>query len=80
MKRIVIINGRTSIASVYEADIYDDQTLTDLKFTSEAEPRCSAILPSNHEGFIIDEIENLLFRVFSLILNPGAFTHTSLAL
>ena len=36
---------------------------------------------SNHEGFIIDKIGEFAdSEVFGLIINPGAFTHTSLAL
>jgi 3-dehydroquinate dehydratase-2 len=36
---------------------------------------------SNHEGFIIDEIGEFVdSEVFGLTINPGALTHTSLAL
>ena len=86
MKRIVIINGpNLDRLGIREPDIYGDQTLTDLEnlLTEEAESLGVHVqfYQSNHEGFIIDEIgEYSDSEVFALILNPGALTHTSLAL
>ena len=86
MKRIVIINGpNLDRLGIREPDIYGDQTLTDLEnlLTEEAESLGVQVqfYQSDHEGFIIDEIgEYSDSEVFGLILNPGALTHTSLAL
>ena len=86
MKRIVIINGpNLDRLGIRESNIYGDQTLTDLEnlLTEEAESLGVHVqfYQSNHEGFIIDEIgEYSDSEVFGLILNPGALTHTSLAL
>lgn len=86
MKRIVIINGpNLDRLGIREPDIYGDQTLTDLEnlLTEEAEALGVQVqfYQSNHEGFIIDEIgEYADSEVFGLIINPGALTHTSLAL
>ena len=86
MKRIVIINGpNLDRLGTREPDIYGDQTLTDLEnlLTEEAKSLGVQVqfYQSNHEGFIIDEIgEYSDSEVFGLILNPGALTHTSLAL
>ena len=86
MKRIVIINGpNLDRLGIREPDIYGDQTLTDLEnlLTEEAESLGVQVqfYQSNHEGFIIDEVgEYSDSEVFGLILNPGALTHTSLAL
>ena len=86
MKRIVIINGpNLDRLGIREPDIYGDQTLTDLEnlLTEEAESLGVQVqfYQSNHEGFIIDEVgEYYDSEVFGLILNPGALTHTSLAL
>ena len=86
MKRIVIINGpNLDRLGIREPDIYGDQTLTDLEnlLTEEAESLGVQVqfYQSNHEGFIIDEIgEYSDSEVFGLMLNPGALTHTSLAL
>ena len=86
MKRIVIINGpNLDRLGIREPDIYGEQTLTDLEnlLSEEAESLGVQVqfYQSNHEGFIIDEIgEYSDSEVFGLILNPGALTHTSLAL
>lgn len=86
MKRIVIINGpNLDRLGLREPGIYGDQTLTDLEnlLTEEAAQLGVEVqfYQSNHEGFLIDEIgEYADSEVFGLILNPGAFTHTSLAL
>ena len=86
MKRIVIINGpNLDRLGIREPGIYGDQTLTDLEnlLTEEAESLGVQVqfYQSNHEGFIIDEVgEYSDSEVFGLILNPGALTHTSLAL
>ena len=86
MKRILLINGpNVDRLGIRAPDIYGDQTLTDLEnlLTEEAESLGVQVqfYQSNHEGFIIDEIgEYSDSEVFGLILNPGALTHTSLAL
>ena len=86
MKLIVIINGpNLDRLGIREPDIYGDQTLTDLEnlLTEEADSLGVQVqfYQSNHEGFIIDEVgEYSDSEVFGLILNPGALTHTSLAL
>ncbi|ADE55358.1 type II 3-dehydroquinate dehydratase [Coraliomargarita akajimensis] len=86
MKRIVIINGpNLDRLGKREPGIYGDQTLTDLEnlLTEEAATLGVEVLfyQSNHEGFIIDEIgEYADGDVYGMIINPGALTHTSLAL
>ena len=87
MKRIAIINGpNLDRLGRREPEIYGDQTLTDLEnlITEEADRLGVEVVfyQSNHEGFLIDEINNVYAdgEVFGLIVNPGALTHTSLAL
>jgi 3-dehydroquinate dehydratase-2 len=86
MKRIVIINGpNLDRLGKREPSIYGDQTLTDLEnllTEKAAELRVEVqFYQSNHEGFIIDEIGEFTdSEVYGLIINPGALTHTSLAL
>jgi 3-dehydroquinate dehydratase-2 len=86
MKRIVIINGpNLDRLGLREPDIYGDQTLTDLENLLTEEAAALGVdvqfYQSNHEGFLIDEVgEYADSEVFGLILNPGALTHTSLAL
>jgi len=87
MKRIVIINGpNLDRLGLREPGIYGDQTLTDLENLLVEEAQVLGVevqfYQSNHEGFIIDEINNEYAdgEVYGLIINPGALTHTSLAL
>ena len=86
MKRIAIINGpNLDRLGRREPHIYGDQTLTDLEnLLTEASDELGVqvqFYQSNHEGFLIDEIgEYADSEVFGLIINPGALTHTSLAL
>ena len=86
MKRICIINGpNLDRLGKREPSIYGDQTLTDLEnmLTEEAEALGVDVqfYQSNHEGFLIDTIGELSdSEIFGLIINPGALTHTSLAL
>jgi 3-dehydroquinate dehydratase-2 len=86
MKRISIINGPNSNRlGKREPEICGDKTLTDLENLLTAEAGLLNVevqfYQNNHEGFIIDEIgEYSDSEVFGLILNPGALTHTSLAL
>jgi 3-dehydroquinate dehydratase-2 len=86
MKRIVIINGpNLDRLGTREPSVYGDETLTDLENRLTEEAARLGVEPifyqSNHEGFIIDEIgEYADGDVYALIINPGALTHTSLAL
>ncbi len=86
MKRIAIINGpNLDRLGKREPEIYGEETLTDLEnLLHEEAARIGVELQfyqSNHEGFIIDEIgEYADGDVFGIIINPGALTHTSLAL
>ena len=86
MKYIGIINGpNLDRLGKREPSIYGDRTLTDLEnlLTEEADKLGVKVQfhQSNHEGFLIDAIGELADSdVFGLIINPGALTHTSLAL
>ena len=87
MKTIAIINGpNLDRLGAREPSIYGDQTLADLEkqMTTEAESLDLKLVfhQSNHEGVIIDTINKTLSEsdIAGIIINPGALTHTSLAL
>lgn len=87
MKTIAIINGpNLDRLGEREPSIYGAQTLKDLEEQIESEARKLSLetqfFQSNHEGVIIDTINETLSKgaVSGLIINPGALTHTSLAL
>ncbi len=83
MSRIIIINGpNLNLLGVREKGIYGDQhfeayfeTLRALYTGVEL-----SYSQSNHEGAIIDKIHEVGFSVDGIILNAGAYTHTSLAI
>lgn len=86
MKKIAVINGANlDRLGRREPQIYGSETLADLteSLAAEAEKLGVEIIPfqSNHEGAIIDKIAELADAGVKLaIINPAAFTHTSVAL
>lgn len=87
MKTIAIINGpNLDRLGTREPSIYGAESLSDLEaaLRTEAEQLSLSVefYQSNHEGVIIDTINQTLTEkaVEGMIINPGALTHTSLAL
>ncbi|NUP89234.1 MAG: type II 3-dehydroquinate dehydratase [Candidatus Sumerlaeia bacterium] len=85
MMRILVLHGpNLNLLGTREVSIYGDQTLADIdahlaKVARElgAEVEC---FQSNHEGALIDAIHAARGKTDGLLLNPGALTHTSIAL
>ena len=67
-----------------EPDVYGTDTLDDVNrlLAEEASGLGCAVefFQSNHEGELLDYIEDAAGRVDGFLVNPGAFTHTSVAL
>ena len=87
MKTIAIINGpNLDRLGTREPSIYGAESLSDLEASLKAEAEQLGLsvefYQSNHEGVIIDTINQTLNQksVEGIIINPGALTHTSLAL
>jgi 3-dehydroquinate dehydratase II len=85
MKKIGILNGpNLDRLGKREPDVYGRETLADLERMLRAEAGDQAHLvfcQSNHEGTLIDQINAWADGGFDgLIINPGGFTHTSVAL
>jgi 3-dehydroquinate dehydratase-2 len=85
MKKIAILNGpNLDRLGQREPEIYGRATLADLEQAMRAEFTPVAELEffqSNHEGALIDKIASLTDGRFTgLVINGGAFTHTSVAL
>ena len=84
MKKIIVINGpNINMLGIREPDIYGKKTysdLIDLINTSAKKAECEVTcFQSNHEGDIVDKIQQA-FGVFDgIIINPAAYTHTSIA-
>ena len=85
MKKFLIINGpNINLLGLREPGIYGTRSYADLvafieKAASEAgvEARC---FQSNSEGAIVDEIQRAYGQFDGIVINPAAYTHTSVAI
>ena len=85
MKKILVINGpNINMLGIREPDIYGKKTYSDLvAFIQDSakelnlEVKC---FQSNHEGAIVDEIQQALGTFDGIVINPAAYTHTSVAI
>ena len=86
MSRILVLNGpNLNLLGSREPDIYGTQTLDELMTalgTLATEFSCTVeALQSNAEGALVDRIHQAAQdKVKFIIFNPGAYTHTSIAL
>lgn len=85
MIQILIIHGpNLNLLGSREPEVYGSQTLHDINsLLSEAAAKRSAelrFLQSNHEGILIDALHDAREWASGLLINPGAFTHSSYAL
>lgn len=85
MKEIWVLNGpNLNLLGLREPAIYGRENYEALcrKIRTHAEKRGVrvSVFQSNHEGALVDEIQRAYGRADGLILNPGAYTHTSVAL
>lgn len=85
MKRILVMNGpNLNLLGVREPGIYGDISLERIneRLRSEAQALGAQIefYQSNHEGDLVDCLHAHMGRVDGVILNAGAYTHTSVAL
>ena len=83
--KILVINGpNLNMLGIREPDIYGKQTYNDLVELISAEAdRIGAeveFFQSNHEGALVDAIQSAYNRCDGIIINPAAYTHTSVAL
>lgn len=85
MPSILVINGpNINLLGTREPQLYGTATLADIlsncsRIATENEIEFDA-LQSNHEGVIIDRIHEARGKVDYIIINAGAFTHTSVAI
>jgi len=85
MKKILVINGpNLNMTGIREPEIYGRETLDDinLKIKKRADELGAEVsfFQSNYEGAIIDEIHKSHNVYDGIILNPGAYSHYSLAI
>lgn len=83
--RILVINGpNINMLGIREPGIYGKNTFADLlaliRRTAEEEALDIEQFQSNHEGAIVDKIQESYGRVDGIVINPAAYTHTSVAI
>jgi len=84
MKFLVINGPNLNLLGMREPEIYGRdgyQALEDLvKKTCAREDIDVELFQSNHEGAIVDAIQGAVGRIDGIIINPAAYTHTSIAI
>lgn len=82
---ILVLNGpNLNMLGIREPEIYGEKTYEDLcdlieTYAKENNIRVD-IFQSNHEGDLVDEIQDAYSEYDGIIINPAAYTHTSIAL
>ena len=82
-KTIYILNGpNLNLLGTREPDIYGSATLSDIEALCRKQAGSARIVFSqtNNEGELIDRVQGAGLDGDALIINPGGFTHTSIAL
>ncbi len=85
MKHFLVLNGpNLNLLGLREPDIYGKQTYAELEALirqSCAELGCSCeIYQSNHEGDLVDKIQQAYGKADGIVINAAAYTHTSVAI
>ena len=82
---ILVINGpNLNMLGIREPEIYGRETYADLCRLIEEHAKKAGVTvtlcQSNHEGDLVDAIQLALGKQDGIVINPGAYTHTSVAL
>ena len=85
MKKILVINGpNLNMLGVREPDIYGKQNFAALEEYIRASAKelglSVSLFQSNHEGEIVDIIQSAYGLYDGIVINPAAYTHTSVAI
>lgn len=81
--KIIIINGpNLNLLGKRETDIYGDESFESYfeKLKANYPGVDLEYFQTNHEGYIIDKLHEVGFSYDGIILNAGAYTHTSIAI
>lgn len=83
--KILVINGpNLNMLGIREPDVYGKTTYKDLcdMINAHAEQKKIdiEIFQSNHEGAIVDKIQAAYGNTDAIVINPAAYTHTSVAI
>ncbi|WEK55587.1 MAG: type II 3-dehydroquinate dehydratase [Candidatus Cohnella colombiensis] len=85
MQTILVLNGpNLNMLGVREPGVYGSDTLAEIEARLITQAKTLGVelhfFQSNHEGALLDEIHAAFGRHVGILINPGALTHTSIAL
>jgi len=84
MKLLVINGPNLNMLGIREPDIYGKENFKALedfiKSVCKEEGIDVTLFQSNHEGDIVDEIQAAYGKMDAILINPAAYTHTSVAI
>jgi 3-dehydroquinate dehydratase-2 len=85
MKQILVIHGpNLNLLGQRETAIYGQTTLADIDAKIQGLAKELGVLvhclQSNHEGEIVTAIHDAMGKFQGIVINPGAYTHTSVAI
>jgi 3-dehydroquinate dehydratase II len=83
--KVLVLNGpNLNLLGTREPEIYGRQTLVDIETAVRARARSIGLdvefRQSNHEGDLVDWIQTARESHVAIIVNPGAYSHTSIAI
>ncbi len=83
--KILILNGpNMNFLGIREPDIYGHESYADL--CRMIQEKCDSLdiavefYQSNHEGALVDRIQEAYQKIDGIVINPAAYTHTSVAI
>jgi len=84
-KRILVLNGpNLNMLGIREPTTYGSQTLADIESMCKAEGKRLGLAieckQSNHEGELVQWIQDAYGKKDGIVLNPGGYSHTSVAI
>ncbi len=83
--KILVINGpNINMLGIREPEVYGKENYETLCSMIEEYSKEKGIeveiYQSNHEGYLVDKIQETFDKADGIVINPGAYTHTSIAL
>jgi len=84
-KRVLVLNGpNLNMLGTREPGTYGSQTLADIEKLCKAEGKALGLTvtcrQSNHEGELVELIQQALGKFEAIVINPAAYSHTSVAI
>jgi 3-dehydroquinate dehydratase-2 len=85
MTSILVLNGpNLNLLGTRQPEVYGHTTLSDIETMCQNHASARGVevsfLQTNHEGILVDAIQNAKSEHDGILLNAGAYTHTSIAL